>query len=131
MIASLSHLEALCLNVTLNALYNNCLFQNKTAKSNDTYQRETLSERPIQQPFSLSIMSPVHTEICGVMKYHQMRAFFMDSRILYCEESTKLVRNVIVVDFQHYIHVNSRMLSSEDDTKLDVHCKSTAPTLWL
>ena len=50
MIVSLSHLEVLCLNVTLNAL-NSCLKKrNLVLINNDTYQRETVSERPIRQP---------------------------------------------------------------------------------
>ena len=51
----MSHLEVLCLNVKLNVL-NNCLFENKKRNlvliNNATYQRETLSERPIRQPLS-------------------------------------------------------------------------------
>ena len=53
---SLSHLEALCLNVTLNALivYSKIKKRNLMLSNNVTYQRETLSERPIRQPLMLN-----------------------------------------------------------------------------
>ena len=56
MIASLSYLEALCLNVTF-LMRLTIAFSKIKKKRNDlvlinnaTYQRETLSERPIRQP---------------------------------------------------------------------------------
>ena len=54
-VASLSHLEALCLNVTLNTLiaYSKITKRNLVMFNNDTDQRET-SERPIRQPLNLT-----------------------------------------------------------------------------
>ena len=57
MIASLGHLKALCLDVTLNALnkaYYKIKKQNLLLINNDTHQRETLSERPIRPPLSFN-----------------------------------------------------------------------------
>ena len=51
----MSHLEALCLNVTLTHLtiaYSKIKKQNLVLINNDTYQRETLTERPIRQPLN-------------------------------------------------------------------------------
>ena len=59
----MSHLEALCLNVTLNAL-NNCLFLNKKQNlvliNNVTHQRETLSQRPIRQPLKTHLYNKAY-----------------------------------------------------------------------
>ena len=60
MIASLSHLEVLCLNVTLmrsTIAYSKIKKRNLVLINNATYQRETLSKRPIRQPLKIQTVA--------------------------------------------------------------------------
>ena len=109
MIASLSHLEALCLNVTLNAL-NSCLLLKKKKKrtlvliNNDTFQREPLSERPIRQPL-------IVCEICSLCIYIHYKYLYRLCQKKYCTIWFHIFKIIVELLFITIYGVESPLLN--------------------